>query len=159
MLQNWISSLGLEPPPEDVIYERLCDCAQPHSNLDTSLDVVPTIWGERHAPESSGRVTNIRAENLTLGKVTAALYKGVLTNLESMMSSEFLHDCSIQRIVGTGSVLLRNPVMQDLVEQVFGLPVVVASALDAFDASDGAILANLLATEGDQSSHVTIFDS
>ena len=145
MLQDWISSLGLESPPEDFIYDKLCDCA--NSSIETSFEIVPTIWGERHAPESSGQVTGIRAENLTLGSVTSALYKGVLTNLQSMMSSEYLHRCGVQRIVGTGSTLLRNPVMQTLVEQVFNLPLVVGPSSDA---SIGALMVNSLTGDHDQ---------
>lgn len=137
MLQDWISSLGLEVPPEDLIYEKLRNCA--NSSIETSLEIVPTIWGERHAPESSGQVTGIRTENLTLGSVTSALYKGVLTNLQSMMSNEYLLRCGVQRIVGTGSMLTRNPVMQKLVEQVFNLPLVVRTSSVA---SIGALMVN-----------------
>lgn len=147
MLNNWITSLGLELPAEDIVYERLKECAR--SNLDTSLEIVPTIWGERHIPQSTGHVTGITATNLTLGSVSAALYKGLVNNLHSMMPFEFLRKCGVQRIVGTGSVLLCNLAMQNLVQRVFGLPVVIASPSDAGYASEGAILAIQMETDGE----------
>jgi len=59
-------------------------------------------------------------------------------NVEQMMSREFLDLHGVQRIVGTGSALLKNQVLQKQVEQVFGLPLVLSENADA---STGAALA------------------
>lgn len=136
-LVSWMKDLGLNSslPPTDQIYQIILDCAD--RKVSTSLRVIPTLWGERHTPDKRGQVSNVMSDNVSLGDVTLALCTGLVENLEQMMSKEFLRLCGVQRIVGTGSALTRNQVLQKQVEQVFGLPLVLN---DGSDASVGAAL-------------------
>lgn len=138
MLMSWMKDLGLNNvlPSTDEIYQRILDCADKKGS--TSLKVVPTLWGERHNPEKKGQVNNLTSDNISLGDVGLALCKGLVENLQEMMSKEFLHFYGIQRIVGSGNALMRNQVLQKQVEQVFGLPLVLR---ESSEASVGAALA------------------
>lgn len=138
MLTSWIKDLGISDslPSTDEIYQRILDCADKKGS--TSLKVVPALWGERHIPDQRGYVRNITSHNISLGDVGVALCRGLVENVQEMMSREFLQLYGVQRIVGTGSALIRNQVLQKQVELVFGLPLVLSENTDA---STGAALA------------------
>jgi len=139
MLTSWMKDLGITDslPSTDEIYQRILDsCADKKGS--TSLKVTPTLWGERHIPDQRGQMSNITSDNISLGDVGVALCRGLVENVEQMMSREFLDLHGVQRIVGTGSALLKNQVLQKQVEQVFGLPLVLSENADA---STGAALA------------------
>ena len=141
MLMSWMKDLGINNSllSTDELYQRILDCADKKGS--TSLKVIPTLWGERHTPDKRGQVNNLTSDNISLGDVSLALCQGLVENLQVMMSKEFLQSHGIQRIVGTGSALMKNPVLQKQVEQVFGLPLVLS---DSSEASVGAALAAIL---------------
>lgn len=136
-----MKELGIQDnlPSTDDIYGRLLDSADRKGS--TTLKVNPKLWGERHTPEERGRVSNLTCSNVSLGDVTLALGQGFVENFEKMMSREFLRSHGIQQIVGCGSALVKNKVLQKQVEQVFGLPLVVNGSSDA---SVGAALAAVM---------------
>ena len=138
MLMSWMKDLGINNslPSTDKLYQQILDCADKKGS--TSLKVIPTLWGERHTPDKRGQVSNLTSDNISLGDVSLALCQGLVENLQGMMSKEFLQSHGIQRIVGTGSALMKNQVLQKQVEQVFGLPLVL---IDSSEASVGAALA------------------
>ena len=140
MLTSWMKDLGVNDslPSTDEIYQRILNFAEKKGS--TSLKVVPTFWGERHIPDQRGHMTNVTPENISLGDIGVALSRGLVENVQKMMSREFLQLHGVQRIVGTGSALMRNQVIQKQVEQVFGLPLVLRENVDA---STGAALAVL----------------
>lgn len=140
MLTSWMKDLGVNDnlPSTDEIYQRILNFAEKKGS--TSLKVVPTFWGERHIPDQRGYMTNVTPENISLGDIGVALSHGLVENVQKMMSREFLKLHGVQRIVGTGSALMRNQVLQKQVEQVFGLPLVLCENIDA---STGAALAVL----------------
>ena len=140
MLMSWMKDLGMNDnlPSTDEIYQRIFYYAEKKGS--TSLKVDPTFWGERHIPDQLGQVTNVTPENISLGDIGVALSRGLVENVQKMMSREFLQLHGVQRIVGTGSALMRNNVLQKQVEQVFGLPLVLCENVDA---STGAALAVL----------------
>ncbi|XP_061596946.1 sedoheptulokinase [Cololabis saira] len=128
MLTSWMRELGTEVS-DSCLYEKLICCAL---NQETSnLRVSPTILGERHNPLCLGQVTDISATNLSLGHVTRALCRGVLTNIISMMPADTLQRAGATRIVGSGSALTRNEVLRQEVEKAFPLPVVYGQNADS----------------------------
>nr|CAD7585988.1 unnamed protein product [Timema genevievae] len=112
------------------VWERVLALAEGKS-ANSSLQVIPTLLGERHAPEQNATVTNIDPGNLGLGQVFRALCSGVIHNLHSMMPREILLDNNIERIVGIGSALTRNKVLQQEVEHWYQLPVQFVAGEDA----------------------------
>nr|CAD7453650.1 unnamed protein product [Timema tahoe] len=128
-LQQWTHELGFNLPQAKV-WERVLALAEGKS-ANSSLQVIPTLLGERHAPEQNATVTNIDPGNLGLGQVFRALCSGVIHNLHSMMPREILLDNNIERIVGIGSALTRNKVLQQEVEHWYQLPVQFVAGEDA----------------------------
>ncbi|CAL4241628.1 unnamed protein product, partial [Meganyctiphanes norvegica] len=112
------------------IWERILALGTAEQS-ESTLEVVPTIFGERHDPSQNGSVTNIDLGNVSLGKVTKALCKGIVTNLHSMMPQSLLIDSGIIRIVGGGSALTRNPILQKELEAQYQLPVIMDARGDA----------------------------
>lgn len=136
MLQGWIGDLGLSQPSDEDIYEKLFNCSKEDKDCP-KLTINPVLWGERHNPNQTASVTNISPGSLSLGNVYNSLCHGVLVNIQSMMSRDFLEKCGVQKILGTGNALVRNPALQKVIQDVFNLQCVLCE--DA-DASVGAAL-------------------
>ena len=141
MLTSWMWDLCLNDhlPATDEIYQRILDCAKKKSLL--SLKITSMLWSERHMPDRRAEVSNLSSDNISLGDVGLSLCRGLVENLHEMMPKKFLHLHGVQRIVGTGSALIRNQVLQKQVEQVFGLPLVMSNNSEG---SVGAALAAIL---------------
>ena len=105
------------------------------------MTICPTLYGERHLPSQRGSVENLTAGNLSLGDISRAMCRGIITNLHRMMSREDLIERGVTRIIGCGSALLRNPVLMQELESVFKMPVVYRQRGDA---AEGAAMAMLL---------------
>nr|DBA34357.1 TPA: hypothetical protein GDO54_001924 [Pyxicephalus adspersus] len=128
MLAQWMVDLGLEAS-DSAIYTQLINAAS--SDHETQLTISPTLFGERHAPDRVASVSNISPANLSLGHVTRALCRGLIVNIHSMLPSERLKEAGIKRIIGSGSALARNAVLQQEVEKVFSFPVVYGKDVDS----------------------------
>ncbi|EDO32028.1 predicted protein [Nematostella vectensis] len=136
-VKSWMEELKIqEIPNTETIYKNLLASA----DSMTTLAIRPTIWGERHSTNLTGMVSNILSGNTSLGDITAAICQGMLANLHEMLPGERSRRCGVKRIVGTGRALVQNDLMQELVKQVWGLPLVLCKENDA---SLGAALAVL----------------
>lgn len=114
---------------ESEVYSTLVRCALAQPSTD--LCVTPTLLGERHDRSSLGRVSNIAPTNLSLGHMTRAICRGILTNLASMMPPETLLAAGVKQIIGSGSALSRNEVLKQEAERVFPIPVVYGDDVDS----------------------------
>lgn len=85
-----------------------------------SIQIIPTIFGERHAPSQRGEITGITAGNMDLHQVFQALCRGLVENLTRMMSPSFLKQKGINKLLGTGSVIHKNPIIQREVMTQYG---------------------------------------
>ncbi|XP_044139674.1 sedoheptulokinase isoform X3 [Bufo gargarizans] len=119
---------GLEISDSD-IYSRVINAAL--SVHDTHLTISPTLFGERHAPDSRASVSSLTPANLSLGHVTRALCRGIIENIYSMLPSHRLKESGIQQIVGSGGALARNAILKQEVERVFPFPVVYGKDVDS----------------------------
>lgn len=121
------------------IWERINALADDNAD-NTDLVVTPTLFGERHNPTMRASVTNITAHNTSLGSVYTSLSRGIITNLHSMMSHDFLLAGGVERIVGSGTAVVKNAVIRREIERQFSLPLVLSDGKEA-DAAVGAALA------------------
>ncbi|XP_053311817.1 sedoheptulokinase-like [Spea bombifrons] len=128
MLSQWISDLGLNIPDSE-IYAQAIKAAL--SQSETCLTVCPTLFGERHTPNSHASVSNIAATDLSLGHVTRALCRGIIKNLHAMLPSHRLQEYGVKRIIGSGSALARNEVLRQEVEKIFPFPLVYGNDVDS----------------------------
>lgn len=122
MIQQWVLQLGVNLPQSKIWDTALKAGLQEH-NLP-SVQILPTIFGERHAPDKRGSAVNIHQGNLSLGQVTRSVCRGIVANLAGMMPPDMLKLRGINRIVGSGACLLRNQVLQREIQEQYQLPVV-----------------------------------
>ena len=113
----------------------------PHSSsaTDCELIITPTLFGERHCPGQRASVSNITSQNTTLSSVYAALCRGVIDNLHSMMSQDFLLAAGVSRIVGSGTTILKTAALRREIEKSYKLPLILCEGSSA-DAAVGAAL-------------------
>lgn len=96
-LQGWMEELCISResiPPDSQMYEKLIELAG--ARLDTSLQIGVNLWGERHDTALTGTISNIKLENLSLGDVSSAMFRGMVENLQAMMPKELLHILQVQ---------------------------------------------------------------
>lgn len=128
MLAQWTAELGLETS-ESNIYPKVISAAL--SVDDAHLTICPTLFGERHSPDSHASVSHLTSADLSLGHVTRALCRGIIENIHSMLPSHQLIESGIQRIIGSGSALARNAALKQEVERVFPFPIVYGKDVDS----------------------------
>jgi hypothetical protein len=63
----------------DKVWTRILELGA--NQESTTLEISPTLLGERHSPQIRGSASNIDPSNLALGSVTRALCQGVIANL------------------------------------------------------------------------------
>ena len=140
MLQSWTVDLGLSIN-QSKIWEKTIECGQNTDHSDGALmRIQPLLFGERHDPTLQGSVDSIHLDNMSLGQVTRGICHGIAKNLADMMSPQMLQDAGIQRIVGSGACLTRNPVLKAEFQDVYQMPV---EFLEEGSACIGAALAAL----------------
>ena len=106
MLKEWLESLGVQRSDSE-LYKTLMTVAK--DKMDTTLQVVPTLWGERHIPDMRGSVHNIGTDNLTLGDVSSAMFRGIIENLRKMMPREIFQEHQVRCIDDkANSLMLRS---------------------------------------------------
>jgi len=122
MIQQWVIQLGVNVP-QSKIWESALSAGLEETQAP-SINILPTLFGERHSPEQKGLVTNINQGNLSLGEVTRSVCRGIIANLSGMMPPDMLKARGITRIVGSGACLTRNQVLQREIQEEYQLPVV-----------------------------------
>lgn len=128
-LQQWILELGFSVP-QSKVWERLIILGGEDSAI-TDMEIAPTLLGERWAPEKTASATGITLDTLNLGQIFRSLCSGVIKNLHNMMPQDMLKKAGIVRIVGNGSGLVRNRVLQKEVLQWYKLPLEIGQSGDA----------------------------
>eukprot|EP00092_Neocalanus_flemingeri_P010146 GFUD01010935.1.p1 GENE.GFUD01010935.1~~GFUD01010935.1.p1 ORF type:complete len:308 (-),score=43.48 GFUD01010935.1:709-1524(-) len=121
MIQLWCVELGCNVPQSKIWSAALA--AGMKEGETPTLDINPTIFGERHCPDQKGTVSNINQGNIGLGQVTRSVCRGIIANLASMMTPEMLKEGGIKRIVGSGACLIRNQVLQREIQELYKIPV------------------------------------
>ncbi|XP_056415160.1 sedoheptulokinase [Hyla sarda] len=128
MLTQWTSELGLETSDTNIYAKVISATLSVH---DTNLTICPTLYGERHSPDSQASVSNLTSANLSLGHVARALCRGIIENIHSMLPSHRLKESGIERIIGSGSALARNEALKQEVERIFPFPIVYGKDVDS----------------------------
>lgn len=137
MLQQWMLELGF-PTPQSKVWEKLI--ALGLEAKTSNMQIIPHLLGERHAPTAKASVENIDLSNIQLGSVFKSLCDSLIQNLHHMMPKEILRNANVKRIVGNGSGLSRNAVLQRAVEHYYSLPLEFTSGGDAAKGAAIAIM-------------------
>ncbi|CAK1587129.1 unnamed protein product [Parnassius mnemosyne] len=138
MLQQWMLEFGF-PIPQSKVWEKLITLGL-EAPVSSTMKICPHLLGERHAPASKAAVDNIDLSNIQLGHVFKSLCDSLIDNLHIMMPKQILQNANIKRIVGNGSGLSRNPVLQRAVEHYYSLPLEFTSGGDAAKGAAIAVL-------------------
>lgn len=138
MLQQWMLDLGF-PTPQAKVWEKLIALGL-EAQTTSSMKIIPHLLGERHSPTAKASVENIDLSNIQLGSVFKSLCDSLIDNLHTMMPKEILRNAQVKRIVGNGSGLSRNAVLQRAVEHYYSLPLEFTSGGDAAKGAAIAII-------------------
>eukprot|EP00117_Sycon_ciliatum_P018272 scpid82785/ scgid16947/ Sedoheptulokinase; Carbohydrate kinase-like protein len=146
MLQAWVAELCAVAPHTDDVFAHLITAGQRRIREGASsrgdVIVVPRFFGERHRPQSRASVRELSPTSTSLGGIFTALCRGLIKNLNDMMPVSFLKECHVDCLVGTGTALLRNGVLQAAVVESYGMRV---EAVPVDDATVGSALGAALA--------------
>lgn len=138
MLQQWMLEFGF-PIPQSKVWDKLIALGLDAKETST-MKICPQLLGERISPMAKASVENIDLSNINLGPVFRSLCDSLIENLHSMMPKQILQNANINRIVGNGSGLSRNAVLQRAVEHNYNLPLEFTSGGDAAKGAAIAIM-------------------
>ena len=132
-LDAWLRDLGVAPPPREALFDKInaLGLAATHE-----LPVRSHFLGERHDPSLTGSIQNLTLSTFTLGALARGLARSIVRTLHEMLPADTLKNRS--RLVGGGNALRRTPLLQDMAETVFGLPLTLTE--DREEAATGAAL-------------------
>ncbi|XP_022130093.2 sedoheptulokinase-like [Pieris rapae] len=140
MLQQWMLEFGF-PIPQSKVWEKLIAMGL-EAPAETTMRISPLLLGERHSPTARASVENINLSNIQLGQVFRSLCDGIIDNIHFMMPKDILRNANITRIVGNGSGLSRNKVLQRAVEHYYSLPLEFTCGGDAAKGAAIAVINN-----------------
>lgn len=139
---NKVLGLGIEnkdnTEDRNLIWKRLIELSEKDAN-SSDLNCVPTVFGERHDRQVYGSISNIRNDNLSIGTVFNSICKGLVKNLNDMITYDLLmNELGCKRIIATGGCFKKNPILKKHFEAEFNyLPIIYK---DSCDAAFGAAL-------------------
>ena len=110
VIYNLFNSLNFDGKEFD--YEAMMDLAFQYK--DTKLTAIPVFYGERHDTNTFGGFSGITSSNFTIGDISAAVFRGIIDNLCSMMP-DFCEEDEILYSVGiSGREILQYYVTERL---------------------------------------------
>lgn len=118
------------------------------------LPVNTCFRGQRHNPASTGSILGITTENFTPGQLILGFLYGMCRELYDLLKEELPGK---QTIVASGNAIQRIAVLKDILEEMFGLPVLISGASEeaALGAAlFGAVSANVLTSVEDFSNFI-----
>ena len=137
-LRAWLSEFGCELG-EEAVYERLKNMAARSEHAD-GLRVRPTFLGVRGDPSSeAGAIEGITLHNMQLDTLARATLIGIVDELRDLYHVHAGPMTCGCEVIAAGGAVQRNPLMPDLIEASFGLPVRMPAHQEA--AAAGAVVA------------------
>lgn len=119
MLHNFfcdVVEMALGKRPDD-LYEAMA--AYQHSATDASLRFDNAFCGTRQNPAQRGSIQGIGTDNFTPREFCLGILEGIVCELADMA---FAIGAPVSALVGAGNALRKNPLLQQLCEKRFGLP-------------------------------------
>ena len=109
---------------------------------DRKIKVETTFDGTRVNPEKSGSITHICPENFTPEDFCYGVLKGMSTELYQMyMTIQKGTGIKIRHMVASGNGLRKNPVLCEIIEDMFGTELVLAECEE--EAATGAAMSSI----------------
>lgn len=104
------------------IMEKQARAFKETKGSDAAWKIKTTFSGTRSNPKERGSIQGIGVENFQPGAMTLGMIQGMLDELHEM----YVQMCErtgkkATRLVGSGNGIRRNPLMQELAEEMFGM--------------------------------------
>ena len=134
---------------EKPLYEVLETMARKGKETNASrsksrkLKVTTTFNGTRVNPETGGSITNLFADNFTPEAFTYGVLEGMALELYQMYqiirTGTYIQ---VTRMIGSGNGLRKNPVLCEIIEEIFGIKLILAEYEE--EAATGAAISSTL---------------
>lgn len=116
-LEDFMRKMGVTPLPTlDAIQTAMHE--QGMAKIATELVADARLSGERYDLSIRGSFTNLSFDTFSIGDMTAALSKGLLSTLKEALPEDLL--ASRREVVGSGNAIRRSSLMQQLIRECFG---------------------------------------
>ena len=134
---------------EKEVYGNMAEQAQAFlaaAGAEKAWKVRTTFSGTRDNPDEKGSISNIGIDNFTPGAFTVGMMMGILEELHE----DYVKMCEVTgthatKLVGSGNGIRKNPLMQKLAEQIFGMELSIPGSEE--EAATGAARIALTAEE------------
>jgi hypothetical protein len=139
-LIEWQNDLGLSTPTSnDAVWSKLIELSEKEINTDLPV-IKPLIFAERYDINQFGSISNVKSTNLSIGSIFIGICKGIINNLNEIMTASFLSDqLKCKRIIATGGAFSRNKILRQLLNQSdYGQRLTIQFKQDKNDAAFGA---------------------
>lgn len=141
---------------EEAMYESMAVHARAFRDKygsDAAWKVKTTFSGTRSNPTEKGSITGIGVENFHPGAMTLGVIGGILEELHEMYV-QMCHTTgkTATKLVGSGNGIRKNKLMQELAEEIFGMPLAIPQYQE--EAAYGAALYALSATGKEELSKI-----
>lgn len=113
LVAEWGKAQGVDADPWDYIVQSIASVE--HDDLDVNLSFFDSIGG------SSGHIANIREDNLTIGHLFYAAFSSMATNYRHS-AQHLAPNESWQRLVYSGGLAQKIPLLRRLINEQFGVP-------------------------------------
>jgi sedoheptulokinase len=136
-LEEFMKELGVDNPPGLEAIQTAMH-RQGLERISSDLIANASLSGERHAPHLRGSFTNLSFDTFTIGDMTAALCRGLVTSLKEGLPADLLS--ARREVVGSGNAIRRSPLMQQIIRETFGCALKLQDGAEP-TASGAALLA------------------
>jgi sedoheptulokinase len=128
---TWLQSLGADVPSEE-IYQAMTSQAADLSPHNDGLTCDPLFRGTRRQPLARGYFSGVRFDNFSLGHVSRAVLQGIAAGMKWFYDNAGdQQPQAIERIIGSGNGLRKNPLLVEIIEREFERPVFLPSHEEA----------------------------
>jgi sugar (pentulose or hexulose) kinase len=129
-VRAWVAEFGIDLD-EDTVYERL-DTLATDSRTSGGLRVRTTFLGVRGDPAvQAAAIEGITLANLRLGALARATLTGMVDELADLYQTQASNALGHHQVIAAGGGVWANPLLPDLIEERFGLPVQVLPLREA----------------------------
>jgi len=120
---KWLAAFGVERT-NDEIYARMNDLASNLAEDDPGLICEPLFRGSRWKPAARGEFRGVTFDNFSLGHVARAVLAGIARGMYSFYEAAGeSQPRALDRIIGSGNGLRKNPLLVREISRCFGRPV------------------------------------
>ncbi len=127
--------------PVSSAYEGMNEALSKLQDTKSEWKVSTKFCGTRYCPDERGKIEGISLDNFTPQSFMLGVLQGIVDELYDTYA--IANPSGIKRLIGSGNGLRKNPVLQRLFEQTFGMPLKIPAHRE--EAAFGAILYALVA--------------